>query len=81
MLGVRSQTLEMKMDTNETYVTKKEFYSAATHICLIIVFTGIMAKEGGFGRVYIAFWALGLQLYFTYKLLKAKRATSNTVEV
>jgi len=37
-------------------------------------------KDEGFGRVYVAFWALGLQLYFAYKLFKAKRASLNVVD-
>jgi len=60
------------MESNSLYVTKKEFYSIASSICLLILFTAILSDRGGFGYLYIGFCALGLQLHCVYKLLKAR---------
>jgi hypothetical protein len=60
------------MDNAILNVTKKEFYTVAMNICLLIFFTSLMADKEGFGKVYIAIWALGLQMYCLYKLRLAK---------
>ncbi len=64
------------MEGNSLYVTRKEFYYAAMHICLLVLFTGVLSDEEGFGRLYIVFWAAGLEFYYAYKLRKARKAES-----
>jgi hypothetical protein len=62
------------MDTNNLYVTKKEFYKVAMNLCVLIGFGVLLADTEGFGKIYIVLWALGMQLYCMYKLHLAKTA-------
>ncbi len=61
------------MDSSEQYVTKKELYSVAWYVCCLILFTAALSNQGASARASIVYLALGSQLYFLYKLYKAKR--------
>ena len=55
------------------YVTKKEFYTAAV-VILVLIWGTILATEiEGFSRYYLVFITAGLQLYYCYKLAKIRR--------
>ncbi len=55
------------------YVTKKEFYTAAV-VILVLIWSTILATEiKGFSRYYLFFVTIGLQLYYCYKLIKIRR--------
>jgi len=55
------------------YVTKKEFYTAAV-VILVLIWGTILATEiEGFSRYYLVFITTGLQLYYCYKLIKIRR--------
>ncbi len=55
------------------YVTKKEFYTAAVVILVLIWGTILAAEIEGFIRYYLFFVTIGLQLYYCYKLIKIRR--------
>ncbi len=55
------------------YVTKKEFYTAAV-VILVLIWGTILATEiEGFSHYYLFFVTIGLQLYYCYKLAKTRR--------
>lgn len=60
------------MESDSRYVTKKELYTVAVNVCGLVMFTGMLSDREGFWNLYIAFWALALILYYSYKLRKAK---------
>ncbi len=55
------------------YVTKKEFYTAA--VVILVLIWGTIAAIGieGFFCYYLFFATIGLQLYYCYKLIKIRR--------
>ncbi len=55
------------------YVTKKEFYTAAVVILVLIWGTILAAEIEGFSRYYLCFITAGVQLYYCYKLVKIRR--------
>jgi len=63
------------MENEKNYITKKEFYAVAMHLCVLIFLTGLISNQDndGFGRAYVCLWALGLEIYFVYKMHKAKK--------
>ena len=67
------------MENEKNYITKKDFYTAAMHLCLLILFTGMISDQGdGFGNLCIAIWSAGLGMYYIYKLRKEKEKEMNT---
>ena len=55
------------------YVTKKEFYTVAV-VILVLIWGTILATEiEGFSHYYLLFVTIGLQLYYCYKLAKTRR--------
>lgn len=60
------------MDNSSLYVTKRELYTVASNICVLILFTVLLEDRGSWGRTYLVIWALILQMYCSYKLMKTK---------
>lgn len=71
------------MQINNQFVTKKELYSVAVNICVLVAFAGGFLGKDGFSGLYATVWALSLAMYYVYKLISAKvnqQAESNVLE-
>lgn len=70
------------MVSENQYVTKKEFYSVAVSISLLILFTNTLAvaDNAGIGNLYMAIWATVLVLYYSFKLHMAIKCHKVTQE-
>jgi len=55
------------------YVTKKEFYTVAVVILVLIWCTILASGIEGFNRYYLFFVTMAVQLYYCYKLAKIRR--------
>lgn len=60
------------MDNNDQYVTRKELYSVASYLCVLIFHVAILYNRNSSAQIYVVCCVLGLQIYFLYKLRKIK---------
>ncbi len=68
------------MNNTSQYITKKDFYSFAVNICVLIFFTGALSDhEPGWGRpdVAVGVWAMFLALYYSVKASRTKKTRAN----
>ena len=62
------------MENEKNYITKKDFYAVAMHLCILILFTGMVSNKGDdLGKLFVVIWAAGLGIYCIYQMRKAQK--------